>query len=126
MPTREIPPSEWRGFFDTFSQLHEGWLITVAVSGKDVPGEQLEGDAQPFLGISADTKGSGAGAIEIAFGRDSSSEETHIVNGASHVLYEQPEGGGAESIEIQSAAGDTTILQFRPATETELPRAARG
>jgi len=124
MPTREIPPEEWRNFFNTFSQLHEGWLTTMEVAGKDVPGDQIAADAEPLLSISAEDKGSESGAIEITVGRDGSSEFTHIIHKAERVLFERPEHGKYESFEIESAEGEVTIVQLRPTAQKELPRTA--
>jgi len=126
MPTREVARNEWRSFFDTYSQLHEGWLVTMEVSGEDVPGEQIESDALPLLGISADTKGSEKNAIEITLGQGPSDELTHIVHDATRVQFMRADGGGFESIRIESADGDQTILTVRPASARELPRAAGG
>ena len=34
MVTREIPPGEWKDFFDEFTRRHEGWLVTVEIFGE--------------------------------------------------------------------------------------------
>lgn len=120
MPTREIPRSEWRNFFDAFSKLHEGWLTTVEVIGDDVPGDQLEANELPLIGISSDNKGSEPDAVEITVGRDPSDQVTHIIDTASRVLFEETETGGHEGLEIESADGGRTILTFRVAAEPEL------
>ncbi|HEX8985727.1 MAG TPA: DUF5335 family protein [Bryobacteraceae bacterium] len=125
MPTREIPPNEWRNFFNTFSQLHEGWLTTVEVAGEDVPGDQISTEGEPLLEIGAD-KGSESGAIEITVGRSEASEFTHVVHDVERVLFERSDQGKSESIEIQSAEGGVTIVQLRPAAHKELPRTAGG
>ncbi len=126
MPTHEIARSEWRTFFDTFSQLHEGWLTTVEVSGGDVPGNQLEAEDVPFLGISADAKGSEPDSIALILGREPSGEVIHIIHDATRVQYQRSDAGGGGSLEIESAEGDVTIVKLRAAAGTELPLAAGG
>ncbi len=121
MPTHEIPRSQWREFFDSFSRDHEGWTTSIEVTGTDVPGDQIEADELPLEGISADTKGSEPDAIEITVGRDPADQVTHIVHDASRVRFEQMEAGMHEGLEIGSATGERTILSFRMAAQRELP-----
>ncbi len=117
MPTREIPRSEWREFFDSFSTEHEGWLTSIEITGSDIGGDQIEAGELPFQGISADTKGSEPDAIEIMCGRNPSDELTHIVHDASLVFFDQGEAGAHQAVEIESADGSKTILRFRAASE---------
>lgn len=119
MATREIPRSEWRKFFDSFSRQHEGWLTTVEVVGGDI-GDQFEATEMPLQGISADVKGSEPDAIEIAVGTGPADELTHIIPDASRVLFEQTLAGAGEGLEIESAAGERTIMRFRAAQQPEL------
>jgi hypothetical protein len=120
MPTREIPRSDWRTFFDSFSKQHEGWLTTIEVMGGDVPGDQIEAIELPFAGISSDQKGSEPDSVEITAGNDPSDEITHIVHTAAHVLFATDEVGGHEALEIEAARGEKTIVKFRKAAQPEL------
>ncbi len=119
MATREIPRSEWRKFFDSFSRQHEGWLTTVEVVGGDI-GDQLEATELPLQGISADVKGSEPDAVEIAVGSGPADEITHIIPNASRVLFDQSAAGADEGLEIESADGERTIMRFRIAQQPEM------
>src|SRR5947209_20323229 len=102
MPTREIPHEEWNAFFETFSKQHEGWLVTVEVSGRDI-GAQEEAHELPLVGITADLKGGGADAVSIIVGRAAADHITHAVTGAAHVRLEQAEGGADEALQVEAA-----------------------
>jgi Family of unknown function (DUF5335) len=51
--TREIPKSEWRGYFDDFSRDLRDLVATVEVAGKDV-GAQVEAERPLLTGITYD------------------------------------------------------------------------
>lgn len=110
MATKEIPREEWTEFFDGFSRRHEGWLATVEVLGS--AGAQVEARELPLVGIAADRHG--ANTISVIAAATPEEHVTHIVQNPTHVRIEEgaPVGGGA--VQIESEAGETTLVSFRP------------
>jgi hypothetical protein len=53
--TREIPPSEWKGYFDDFSRDLENLVATVEVAGADI-GAQVEAERPLLTGMSYDDR----------------------------------------------------------------------
>jgi hypothetical protein len=106
--TREIPPDSWIAFFDEFSRRHRGWLVDVEVLGS--LGAQFEAEQLPLQGISA-----GHGNKDISISLETSGKIVeHFVAHPASVRVE--ESGGAEgAIQIESAAGETTLVSYRSA-----------
>jgi Family of unknown function (DUF5335) len=112
MRTQEIPRSEWRGFFDSFSRQHEGWLATLEVLGVDI-GAQEEGQALPLAGISLSSGGDETGAISIDLGTKPDEHISHAISEPTAVWLEQTEEGANAALEIEVADGTKTLLRFR-------------
>jgi hypothetical protein len=51
--TREIPPPEWRTYFDDFSRDLPEFVATVEVAGKDI-GAQVEAERPTLTGMTYD------------------------------------------------------------------------
>ena len=123
MRAREIPRNEWVGFFDTFSKQHEGWVATIEVMGSQI-GDQEESTRLPLVGLSADTKGRGAG-IAIMVGDRPEGHVTRIVNAPKRVWLKESEEPAHDAIEVESEDGTTTLLHFQHVppeqTERQLP-----
>ncbi|HEY3171318.1 MAG TPA: DUF5335 family protein [Thermoanaerobaculia bacterium] len=120
MVTREIPPGEWKGFFDEFTRRHEGWLVTVELFG-DL-GAQVEADERPLKGIVAETK-AGSSPIEILTGDAPDETLTHVVAHPTRVRVEETPEGAEVALEIQSRDEGTTLVRFRA---TALPETVDG
>jgi hypothetical protein len=114
MPTREIERGDWSGFFDSFSQQHEGWLTALEELGAEV-GAQVEVRELPFRGITFDHKGEeGQGTVSIMLSEAESTEHVaHIISAPSGVQLEQTEDGADEALLIEAADGTKTLLRFR-------------
>ena len=111
MVTREIPPGEWKDFFDEFTRRHEGWLVTVEIFGE--MGAQVEAEERPLKGIFAERK-KGSSEIETF---------THVVAHPSSVRVEETSEGAESALEIRSKDEGTTLVRFRA---TALPETVDG
>jgi hypothetical protein len=109
MQTQEIARSEWEHFLDEFSKLHQGERATVQVIGEE-DGVQTEAESLPFVGISAEVKGSEKGAIVVMLGTEADDHVEHEVRNASR-LWQKPSG---DALEIDSTDGTKTILLLEP------------
>jgi hypothetical protein len=112
MQTQEIPKSEWRQFFDSFSRQHEGWLATLEVLGADF-GAQEEGQELPLAGVSLSSGGDEAEAISIDLGTTPDRHVSHAISEPTAVWLEQTEEGANAALEIEVADGTKTLLRFR-------------
>lgn len=113
MPTREIASQEWLAFCDEFSKNHPGTKATLQVIGSDV-GAQEEAHELPFVGISADIKGSGRGSITILLGTEPNDHVERLIPDPKHVWLKTADDGQSDSIVIESSDGNKTILQLQP------------
>jgi hypothetical protein len=120
MITREIPPGEWKGFFDEFTRRHEGWLVTVENFG-DL-GAQVEEQDRPLRGIVAERR-PGSSEIEILTGDAPDETLTHVVWHPTRVRVEETPEGAEVALEIQSQDEGTTLVRFRA---TALPETLDG
>jgi hypothetical protein len=112
MRTLEVPRSEWKGFFDSFSRQHEGWLATLEVLGADV-GAQEEARELPFAGVSLSSAGDETEAISIDLGTKPDAHVSHAISEPTVVRVEQTEEGANAALEIEVADGTKTLLTFR-------------
>ena len=120
MVTREIPPGEWKEFFDEFTRRHEGWLVTVEIFGE--MGAQVEAEERPLKGIFAERK-KGSSEIEILTGDTPDETFTHVVAHPSSVRVEETSEGAESALEIRSKDEGTTLVRFRA---TALPETVDG
>ena len=118
--TREIPPGEWKEFFDEFTRRHEGWLVTVENFG-DL-GAQVEAHDRPLKGIVAERR-EGSSEIEILTGDSPDETLTHVVAHPTRVQVEETAQGAELALEIQSRDEGTTLVRFRA---TALPETVDG
>jgi len=110
MVTREIPPGEWKEFFDEFTRRHEGWLVTVENFG-DL-GAQVEVQERVLKGIVAELR-AGSSEIEIMTGDSPDETLTHVVAHPTRVRIEETSEGAESALEIQSRDEGTTLVSFR-------------
>ncbi len=120
MVTREIPPGEWKEFFDEFTRRHEGWLVTVENFG-DL-GAQVEAHDRSLKGIVAELR-QGSSEIEILTGDSPDETLTHVVAHPTRVRVEETAQGAESALEIQSRDEGTTLVRFRA---TALPENVDG
>lgn len=110
MATREIPTNEWPMFFANCTREHRGQPVTIRVFGADI-GAQEEARMLPFVGISGDWK-DGENQIFITLGDQSTDHLTHTIADPAHLRLRQAEGAVEETMEIEAANGDRTLVSF--------------
>lgn len=116
--TKEIPSDEWMPFLDSFSQQHQGWLVTVEVIAPEI-GAQEEASNLPLEGISS-SESNEHKSISISVGNQTSNHQTHTVNAATRLWLKQTPQGADEALEIESTDGVKTLLRFRSAMPAEM------
>lgn len=118
MALQQVPQAKWAGFFDALSRQFESGEASVDVRGDGLPPQQAV-RPQPFLGISYETKGSGAGRIDILFGGgDGAASASHTVASPMSVLVEEDTPTEqVQMIQIDGAEGEpTTLVHFLSAS----------
>ena len=115
MRTRIVSHKEWQSFFQEFSRIHHGALISISVTA---PGERSHDEVmnQSLRGISEDREdifvhtGNGAGRSHLA---------RHVRN-VDTVLVQQTDEGADAAVDIASTDGTRTIVRFRSPALPEL------
>lgn len=118
MPVREIPRDDWVAFLESFSRLHDGWLITIDVLG--APDERLKARESALKAITADLRPQGEDSISILTRNTPHDEVSHIIEAPLHVRLMETETGVHEGLQIESKGGQTTIVRFRSPMLPEL------
>jgi Family of unknown function (DUF5335) len=111
-----VPPEIWGMFLDGFSRTHSGWLSTLSIVGASV-GAQVEARNIPLEGITARHRAGEPILISLGYSPDRRIE--HQVDRPSEVWVELSPTGAEAALEIVSADGTRTILQFRAAPRPE-------
>src|SRR5574338_1709802 len=119
MQTREIPKTEWTGFFDSFSRKHEGWLVNVEIFGPEI-GAQVEQRQMALEGITDEWDEVEGNTIMIMTDAKPEGHMTHSVTHPTTVSLEQTDEGADAALAIKSEDGTTTLLRFRSAVLPEL------
>jgi hypothetical protein len=108
--TVEIPRPDWASALNEFSAVHRGWLVSVDVLSAGL-GAQREVVNLPLVGV---TFGPGnGGAIAIAVARPNRDHLTHVIQAPQRLSLERAESGADVALEIVSADGARTLVQFR-------------
>lgn len=118
MPTQEIPHYEWERFFDGFSRLHRGWLVTVEVLGPDI-GDQVQVRNLPLEGIAVEPNEVGEDQITIIAGTEPDARISHTIPAPDRVWLKQNDEGADEALEIESIDG-TVLISFRSTVRPEM------
>jgi hypothetical protein len=111
LTTREIPRSEWRSFFDSFSRDLGTLRATVEVDGEDV-GAQIEAERALLSGISYDDRDD---IVVIGLGAPGDARED-----LEHIVYAPQKIFAASDAEqttfdFEDAEHRKTLLSLRPA-----------
>jgi hypothetical protein len=117
MRTREIPREAWTDWLSDFTNIHEGWLVSLDVLDPDI-GAQPEIDTLPLLGISADRLDPD-GTIVISVARSTTEHFTHLIRAVTRIHVEQTDDGADAALLIESGEGPKAILRFRTAALPE-------
>jgi Family of unknown function (DUF5335) len=118
MPTQEIPHYEWERFFDEFSRLHRGWLVTIEMLGLDIR-DQVQARDLPLEGIAIEPNEIGEDQITIIAGAQGDARISHTIDGPDRVWLKQNEEGADEALEIEST-DSTVLLRFRSTVKPEM------
>lgn len=122
MKNRQVPRSEWHRFFDGFSRRHHETFATVTVLSPGY-GAQTEIRSLPFEGIVADPAGR---SLSIVLG-GATAHVDHPIEDPTTVWIELADSGEELALEIESAHGIRTIVQFAPeAASSASARVAEG
>jgi len=110
--TREIPQSEWRGYFDDFSRDLQDLVATVEVTGRDV-GAQVEAERPLLTGITYDD-----GDDIVVIGLDAPGG---LREDLEHVVYQPQkiyvaEEDGVTIFDIEDSEQVKTLVRLEPAT----------
>ena len=119
MSTREIPHEEWLSFFDSFSNMHRSWLVTIEVHNGE-GGARVMARNLALKGISADLEGDGEELISIIVSQPPDTHLTHIIAAPTHVRLIQTPEGAHEALEIDGPGGAKTLVRFRCAVLPEM------
>jgi hypothetical protein len=116
--TQEISRDRWLSFFDAFSREHEGSAVNLEILSEEI-GAQVEGSTLRFVGINADLK-DGENRIAITLGGERDDHITHVVSAPIRVRLERSEmeRGTFETLEVESAEGEKTLVRFLANAET--------
>jgi Family of unknown function (DUF5335) len=124
MRTVEIPWKDWSRALDSFSAMHEGWIVTLELMNPAL-GVQPEICDLPLLGVTAETD-TPSPAITIAAARSSAEHVTHTIHAPTHVRIERTDDDADVALQVESEDGTAAILRFktvaRPDTVDGVPR----
>jgi len=118
MPTREIQRNEWVSFFDSFSNRHREWLVTVEIMDPEI-GDQTEARDLPLGGITAELNERGPDQIEILVGNQTDRHVSNSVVAPKQVWLKSSDEGADEVLEIKGE-NETVLIRFRSAVLPEL------
>ena len=113
---RDIAPSEWSSFLDTFSRQHEGWLVTVAEISSGGGNPRVEARELPLQGIFVNPHEQ---SVSIAVGGSPDLHLTHTISRAARLIVEQSDSGADAGLTIERQSGRSTRLEFRAAMRPE-------
>jgi hypothetical protein len=116
MATRQIKREEWPDFFDSFSRQHDGWLVTLEITGAEM-GSQIQGQLFRLRGITQDADRS---AVFVALGTPAREHLTHVISRPTRVWLQETSEGVDAGLQIESADAIRTLIRFRSAVHPEL------
>ena len=122
MPTREIARTEWKTYFDEFSQARAGELVSIEVIYNPQGDPQFPFTKQPLVGLTFEEKDGEPGTIEISAGGETNNQHTHTVTNPVHVYHKNARGMISDEVNIDEVIEVTStddprivFLHFTPA-----------
>jgi hypothetical protein len=115
----EIERQKWQAYLGDFSKRNRGRAASLEVLGEDI-GDQEEAELLPFVGVSFESKGSDAPAIEVMLGGSGAADPrdlTHSVAKPRRIVPRIGPNGEEEALEIESEDGTKVILTFEELAE---------
>lgn len=86
--TREIPPTEWKQFFENLSRDLREWLTSIEVVRGDNSSQFLMREL-PFAGASVQNGENDANKIELMFGAGGGAPQSHSIKNPQRVSFLQ-------------------------------------
>lgn len=116
MGTVEIPREQWVRRLNEFTLVHDGWLVSLDVLGREL-GAQHEVENLPLIGVAADRLDDD-GTVAISVARSGREHFTHVIQRVTRIWLESDDGAET-ALAFESADGLKTILRFRVAALPE-------
>jgi uncharacterized protein DUF5335 len=117
MRTLEIPRETWADRLNEFTNVHEGWLVSLETLGPDI-GAQPQIENLPLLGVACD-RIDRDGTVAISVARSATEHFTHVIHEVTHIDIEQASDGADAALLVESADGTKAVLRFRAAALPE-------
>ena len=108
-----IERNQWQTFLDEFSKRNQLRTTRLEVIGEI--GAQEEEQFLPLLGVSFETKGDAAGAVEVMLGGETAEEPRHLTHTINQVERIAPLIGTTsleEGLAFEDKEGNKTLLRF--------------
>ena len=117
--TRELAPSEWKSFLESFILQHDRWLVTVeTLEGTE---RRIDVSNAPLEGITCSGGSGAAGQIVVTVKESGETVDSHrpFVSEDPVHLRVDSENGVDQGLEIEQADGKVTRIAFRSAIAPE-------
>ena len=115
MTTQDIPRSDWRSFFDSFTRMHDSWLVQLEEVGRPAGPIAVAARGLPLMGLSYDA---GDDTVTIALGGHDGAHVTRIIPRPSRVTLEQSDGID-RAVLVEPRSGPATRVSFRSTIRPE-------
>jgi hypothetical protein len=110
----EVPPKDWESFLESFSLQHEGWLASVSV-GHGTKSSMVASKCR-LQSVSIDCTEKFCVNISVLAG---GKRQIHSVPEPSLLTFKRDIDGAHQGLQIASADGSVTFLEFRAAALSE-------
>jgi hypothetical protein len=113
-----IEQDQWKSFLDEFSKRNQLRPTRLEVVGE--LGDQEEEEYLPLVGVSFETRGTGAGNVEVILGGETAADERHLEHTISKVQRIAPLiglTGFEDGLGFEDQEGGKTLLLFEKPLE---------
>lgn len=110
--TREIPPTEWKQFFDNLSRDLSDWITSIEIV-RDKKGSQYLVRELPFAGAMLGANENQSNQIVIMLGDETNAHETHSVQNPQRVSFLQNKNLPGCLVAVKSADGTKTMIHIQ-------------
>ena len=119
MITVEVPRSDWARTLAAFTDIHDGWLVSVEALDSAIGAQPLISNL-PLLEVSLESDGDDATIVMSAgSSRANADHVTHLVRRVQRVYIERTEDGADVALGVESSDKAKTILRFRTVMRPE-------
>jgi hypothetical protein len=109
MRTREIDRSEWREFVDSFSRVHDGWLVSMTIESRDGQRQFLLRDL-PLRGVAAEVR---PDRDDVVIFCGDVAHLTHVIDAPTSITTAETDDGADASLTIRNDEGARATIEFR-------------